>query len=319
MPFYAVRHGASPGVYKTWDECKAQVNGFSGARYKKFSTMPEAMDFIEARDGVGRGAGISGAATRGHSVAQAHGGGGSSRFSLDQTVPIAKVKYAGKRSRDYQSDQPHNKLYGYDNADVPVSESDSDEDYGYSTPKKSNVRSATRATNRSASKTRTSNPREPQPVKLGSRPVVFVDGACSNNGNYGGEAKAGVGVHWPSGIAPDLREPLPGAKQSNQRAEMMAACRAMEQAYSAGLSTIEICSDSMYTIKGVNEWMANWKKRNWVTTASKPVENRDLWQRLDTLTNKVNVKWTHVRGHVGIVGNERADLLARQGQNAKQA
>ena len=30
---YAVRKGKIPGLYNTWDECKAQVDGFSGAEY----------------------------------------------------------------------------------------------------------------------------------------------------------------------------------------------------------------------------------------------------------------------------------------------
>ena len=40
--FYAVKQGKNPGIYKTWDECKAQVEGFSGALYKGFSTRKEA-------------------------------------------------------------------------------------------------------------------------------------------------------------------------------------------------------------------------------------------------------------------------------------
>lgn len=44
--YYAVRKGKSPGIYSTWDECKAQVDGYSGAEYKKFNTKEEAMDFI---------------------------------------------------------------------------------------------------------------------------------------------------------------------------------------------------------------------------------------------------------------------------------
>uniref|UniRef100_A0A1B0CLB5 Ribonuclease H1 n=1 Tax=Lutzomyia longipalpis TaxID=7200 RepID=A0A1B0CLB5_LUTLO len=47
MPFYAVARGKRVGVYHTWDECKSNVNGFSGARYKKFSTMDECLTFIE--------------------------------------------------------------------------------------------------------------------------------------------------------------------------------------------------------------------------------------------------------------------------------
>lgn len=45
--FYAVSAGRHPGIYATWDECKAQVNGFPGAKYKKFSTKEEALAFIQ--------------------------------------------------------------------------------------------------------------------------------------------------------------------------------------------------------------------------------------------------------------------------------
>lgn len=34
--------GVEPGVYSSWDECKAQVSGFENARYKSFATQEEA-------------------------------------------------------------------------------------------------------------------------------------------------------------------------------------------------------------------------------------------------------------------------------------
>lgn len=46
MPYYAVRVGRNPGIYPTWDACKAEVNGFYGAKFKKFVTHEEAVNFI---------------------------------------------------------------------------------------------------------------------------------------------------------------------------------------------------------------------------------------------------------------------------------
>jgi ribonuclease HI len=46
--FYAVKTGRTPGVYRTWDECKKMVHGFPGAVYKSFSTLAEAEDFVGA-------------------------------------------------------------------------------------------------------------------------------------------------------------------------------------------------------------------------------------------------------------------------------
>lgn len=45
--FYAVRKGYNIGIYETWDECKAQVTGFSGAVYKSFPTLNEAKEYMD--------------------------------------------------------------------------------------------------------------------------------------------------------------------------------------------------------------------------------------------------------------------------------
>lgn len=44
--FYAVKAGHIPGVYETWDACKKQVDGFSGASYKKFASKETALNFL---------------------------------------------------------------------------------------------------------------------------------------------------------------------------------------------------------------------------------------------------------------------------------
>lgn len=48
--YYAVRKGKVPGIYMTWDDCKAQVDGFSGAEYKSFPSLEEAAAFAEGGD-----------------------------------------------------------------------------------------------------------------------------------------------------------------------------------------------------------------------------------------------------------------------------
>lgn len=49
--YYAVKIGKTPGIYTSWDECKAMVHGFPGAVYKSFKTMEEARQFIGAGGG----------------------------------------------------------------------------------------------------------------------------------------------------------------------------------------------------------------------------------------------------------------------------
>ena len=44
--FYAVRVGRTPGIYNSWDDCKAQIDGYSNATYKSFKTAAEAAQFM---------------------------------------------------------------------------------------------------------------------------------------------------------------------------------------------------------------------------------------------------------------------------------
>ena len=44
--YYAVRIGKTPGIYKTWEDCKAQVIGYKGAIYKGFVEKQDAEDFL---------------------------------------------------------------------------------------------------------------------------------------------------------------------------------------------------------------------------------------------------------------------------------
>lgn len=48
--FYAVQKGRKPGVYLTWADCQEQTKGFSGAKFKGFSTHEEAQSFVDNID-----------------------------------------------------------------------------------------------------------------------------------------------------------------------------------------------------------------------------------------------------------------------------
>ncbi len=44
--YYAVKAGRETGIFTSWDACKAQVQGYSGASYKGFATLQEAQAFL---------------------------------------------------------------------------------------------------------------------------------------------------------------------------------------------------------------------------------------------------------------------------------
>ena len=137
------------------------------------------------------------------------------------------------------------------------------------------------------------------------RTIAYADGGCDPNPGPGGW---GVVIQAADGTI----ELLGGeTATTNNRMELTAAIRALEH-FPEG-AAIEMRCDSQYVVKSVTEWIPGWKRRGW-RTASGPVKNVDLMERLDVLARARDVRWTWVRGHAGEDGNERADRLAAQGR-----
>ncbi len=146
---------------------------------------------------------------------------------------------------------------------------------------------------------------EVEKIEPPNKVVVYTDGACPNNGKKG--AIGGVGVWFGENDSRNVSERLPGEKQTNQRAEIYAAIRALEK-LEGTTGVVEVCTDSMYVINAMTQWIAGWMLKKW-----KDVENADLFQKLQELSCKRTMIWTHVKGHSGIHGNEMADKLAVAG------
>lgn len=134
---------------------------------------------------------------------------------------------------------------------------------------------------------------------------IYTDGACKGNPGMGGWGALLVsGAH---------RKELIGGERltTNNRMELTAVIEALQSLKRT--SRVCIHTDSQYVLKGITEWLPNWKRRGWRTSANAPVKNLDLWQRLDELVSQHQVDWLWVKGHNGHPGNERADVLANEG------
>jgi ribonuclease HI len=70
---------------------------------------------------------------------------------------------------------------------------------------------------------------------------------------------------------------------------------------------VEIVSDSSYVVKGINEWLENWKQKEF-----KKVKNPDLWKEYVEVSKPHKIKATWVRGHNGHEENERCDKIAKE-------
>ena len=138
-----------------------------------------------------------------------------------------------------------------------------------------------------------------------NRIEIFTDGACRGN-----PGKGGWGVMIRSN---GLEESLYGGNISttNNIMELTAAIKALE--HIPKNSNVVLTTDSKYVMQGITEWIKNWKTRNWKTASKKPVLNKELWKRLDSLTNLHSIEWKWVKGHSGHRENEIADQLANKG------
>ena len=135
--------------------------------------------------------------------------------------------------------------------------------------------------------------------------IIYADGSCKGNPGPGG---------WGAWIKyGNVEKELFGGEilTTNNRMELLAVIKAISVLKRP--CSIKIYTDSVYVQKGMTEWLAGWKSRNWKTSDKKPVKNEDLWRQLDEVSQGHQIEWNWVKGHSGDLGNERADSLANRG------
>jgi ribonuclease HI len=146
------------------------------------------------------------------------------------------------------------------------------------------------------------------PKMISKKPeqVIYIwsDGACSGNpgpGGWGTIVQVGDHIEELSGYS---------TKTTNNIMEMMGAINGLKIT-PVGANVI-LTSDSQYVVKGMNQWIKGWKKRNWKKADGKPVLNQEYWMTLDRLAGERSITWEWVKGHADHPQNERCDELARQ-------
>lgn len=139
------------------------------------------------------------------------------------------------------------------------------------------------------------------------RVQLFTDGACSGNPGPGGWAY--ILKHPASGKVLEASGAEPAT--TNNRMELTGVIEGL-----ASLKRpcgVELVTDSEYVGKGIRDWMPKWKAQGWRRKQGaqfKPVVNLDLWQRLDELLARHQVKVSFVLGHNGHPENEACDRMA---------
>eukprot|EP01122_Echinamoeba_exundans_P016427 TRINITY_DN831_c0_g1_i1.p2 TRINITY_DN831_c0_g1~~TRINITY_DN831_c0_g1_i1.p2 ORF type:complete len:368 (-),score=50.82 TRINITY_DN831_c0_g1_i1:2431-3534(-) len=304
VKYYAVAKGRLTGIYPSWEECEKQVTGYSGAIYKSFPSLVAAQSFLDQHNAAPspmRSGGAPASQSRSTATDQTDDNLHSQlRASLplasmeDEVVPPSKRR---KTLDHHQQQQPSPAANGYLAATSQP-------------PAPLNVAAA------AASSAVPSLSGYRQALNGERYWVAYTDGACPGNGKINAIAGVGAVLFDPTGKQTmELSEPLPASsRQTNQRAEIYAVIRLLEQADER--ISLEIRTDSNYVVQAMTSWRIGWQKKNWQV----PLENKDLFQYLIYLcSRRAPIQWTHVRGHVGEPGNEIADQLAVKGAAMKAA
>jgi ribonuclease HI len=128
---------------------------------------------------------------------------------------------------------------------------------------------------------------------------VWTDGACSGNPGPGGWAWATADGRQSSGGS---------LRTTNQRMEIQPALEAV----TALAGPLLVVSDSTYLVNCFRDgWWRGWIARNWVTSAKKPVANRDLWEPLvAAVREREEITFRWIKGHSGDRMNDLVDRLA---------
>ena len=142
---------------------------------------------------------------------------------------------------------------------------------------------------------------------------IYTDGACSGNQfdtNVGGwGAILEYGQH--------VKEIYGGEKNTtNNRMELIAVISSLE-ALTKKAYPVQIFSDSSYIMNCLRQkWYENWMTNDWKTSAKKPVENRDLWEKLLSYITEYDFRFYLVKGHVSI--KARVDTLEKNYQKFRE-
>lgn len=133
---------------------------------------------------------------------------------------------------------------------------------------------------------------------------VYCDGGCRGNGRKKNIGGYGVLLEY-KGHTKTLKGAV--VNTTNNRMELTSCIIGLRAIKNQTLPTI-VYTDSLYVIRGMNEWIESWHERYW-----QDVNNVDLWQELYALSQEfADLQFKKVLGHSTNTGNNKADALANQ-------
>ncbi|XP_055918050.1 uncharacterized protein LOC129950222 [Eupeodes corollae] len=348
MPFYAVAAGWEVGIFDTWAICEKKVKVYSKPIYKKFKTREEAEAFLKSH-GVSVPSASSSSSGSYNPKEDALPLPRKAKKKKDFSTEMKKLLKQKNDSTNYRKWDSTSEESGSEDETRPqpvapeIKESwpedveweEDDEDILLAAAaevegipenplkRKIPIESSSGPSSSKILKKYSHESKIWEPIglkKIGDFEfpidsegfvIVYTDGSCINNGKA--NAVAGFGVYFSEGHALNAAKPVVG-RVTNNAGEIQAAIYAIRIAKDFGIKKLCLSTDSQFLINAVTAWMKNWKRKGWTLKGGEPVKNKEDFVILDGLLDKsIEIKWNYVKGHKGIIGNEKADQLARQG------
>jgi ribonuclease HI len=119
--------------------------------------------------------------------------------------------------------------------------------------------------------------------------TIYVDGSCFKNPGPGGYCAL---IPIADGNYDSIVESEPYT--TSNRMALQGAIAALTEYVKRPRTELRIYSDNEYLVKNMNERIDEWKQRGWKPRSGKPLENVDLWKRLNALALRHNIEWVWV-------------------------
>lgn len=328
---YAVHKGLNPGIYNTWKDTNQQVNGFSGAVFKKVNSRAEAEYFVlhgnlnmdvrivksniskklmfqklisgKSVNNIKTSVSINKTETNTETETKT-----GTEAETEETISMNLLEIQKNMLISKNLPLTDNKILTTGQTDI-IEKIEEIEELGEMPLIEEEVSDETES-----SKNNYINDNDNIKgkelidysislfLKLGTeisnnKIIIYTDGSCINNGKK--NAFGGFGFLINTGDHNNGKLTVT-ENVSNNVAELTSIIESLlfvKEHYKNNKKNILIKTDSKYSINCMCKWYKYWKKNNWKLSTGEDVKNQDLIKKAKKLSDDLNCNFEYVKAH----------------------
>jgi ribonuclease HI len=268
--YYVVKKGYQTGIFKTWNECKRAVDGFSGPVFKKFDSFKAACEFFNSPIRESKSTEI-------FKAQQSKPSSNSNKIDSDNG------KLDNRQLESVCNNEEKLQLEKIKQMVKNIKSSQFSEDFNYNVALWNTIDDDI---------------------------YIFTDGSSRRSQEYFNSGIGVYLGYNCTNIKEQYHDKTNNMCELLAVDYAFKLIIKYFRELSEIKKVIKIVSDSEYTIKACSLWLPQWKKNNWKTKTGEDVKNRDLIESIDGSmsriklinsklddTYKIRVKFIHVNSH----------------------